>query len=67
MDKNTVRPFYSELQGYLSQAPTPTPSSANVIYDESLWVQYNEAVQLFSKEAGVDYSRFMIEPKNSHE
>jgi hypothetical protein len=38
-----IRPLYSEFQGYLSQAPTiEKPHDAS--YDQSLWLQYNEAV-----------------------
>lgn len=61
--KDKVRPFYSEFQGYLSQAPKSDPKSIGVIFDEAIWNQYNLAVRLLSnvtKEGG--YSRFKIEP-----
>jgi len=59
--KNKLRPLYSEFQGYLSQAPT-TSTPNDTTGDESLWLQYNEAVDLFSLEAAKDYSRFKIKP-----
>jgi len=60
MDKSTIRPYYSEFQGYLSQAPTALDSS-DIISDESLWNQYNKAVDLLSTKTAIDYSRFKIE------
>ena len=64
--KNKIRPLYSELQGYLSQAPT-TSTPHDSFGDKSLWLQYNEAVDLLSSESGKDYSRFKIEPINDND
>jgi len=64
MEKEKIRPLYSELQGYLSQAPkTDNPSSSTS--DESLWTHYNESVKLLSKISEEDYSRFLIQPLKS--
>jgi hypothetical protein len=61
--KIKVRPFYSELQGYLSQAPTPEGSTT--IHESSIWEQHNEVVKLLTKETGKDYSRFLLKPRSS--
>jgi len=59
--KTIIRPLYSELQGYLSQAPTASrPEEA--IGDESFWQQYNEAVEQLSSATKRDYNRFKIDP-----
>lgn len=61
MEKNEIRPFYSELQGYLSQAP---PVSLHEdIWEESVWEQYNETIKLLSNVSGEDLSRFSIKYK----
>ena len=49
-NKTKVRAFYSELQGYLSQAPNPEGS--RTIYEASIWDQHNGVVSLLSKETG---------------
>ena len=59
MEKEKIRPLYSEFLGYLSQAPTgqnpyqgsDTPSS---------WNHYNSAVELLSKISEENFSRFKI-------
>ena len=59
--KEKIRPLYSELQGYLSQAPTAR-SPGDYSNDESLWLQYNQSVDLLSAISEQDYSRFRIAP-----
>lgn len=54
-----IRPIYSELQGYLSQAPTFSESNG-VTYDRSLWEQLNLIVDELSSITDVDYNRFKI-------
>jgi hypothetical protein len=61
MKKKDVRPIYSELQGYLSQAPKANKSE-DTISDKALWLQYNDTVNILSKITEEDYSRFRIEP-----
>ena len=56
--KEKVRPLYSELQGYLSQAPPD--EKHDIIHDESIWSLYNDSVRSLNKVSGVDYSRFII-------
>ena len=61
MEKEKIRPLYSEFQGYLSQAPKPEKSYDSTD-DEALWIQYNDSVDLLSKITGEDYKRFNIKP-----
>jgi hypothetical protein len=62
MGKNEIRPLYSEFQGYLSQAPEPKDAYAS-LYDESMWDQYNNSIDLLNKTSGEDFSRFGITPQ----
>jgi hypothetical protein len=62
--KNTIRPYYSEFQGYLAQAPTAT-NIGDLIYDDLLWKQYNDAVGSLSTCANLNYSRFRIDPTDT--
>lgn len=64
MEKEKIRPLYSELQGYLAQAPK-VDHIGDSTSDESLWTHYNESVRLLGKISGEDYSRFLIQPINS--
>lgn len=60
MEKEKIRPLYSELQGYLSQAPSVSEQRNAYIYDKALWNQYNDCVNLLSQISGKDYSRFCV-------
>lgn len=61
MEKDKIRPDYSELQGYLSQ--TPPVSLNDSIWEESVWTQYNETIKTLSNVAGEDLSRFCVKAK----
>jgi hypothetical protein len=61
MEKEKIRPLYSELKGYLSQAPT-IKEPYEYTNDESIWEQYNKSVDLVSKITGEDLRRFLIVP-----
>lgn len=63
MTKEDLRPLFSELQGYLSQAPI-VKELYNSIHYQSVWDQYNETVNLISKITGEDFSRFLIKDKD---
>ena len=39
MEKEKIRPLYSEFQGYLAQAPTSENINYAHIDEESLWMQ----------------------------
>lgn len=60
-DKQAIRPIYSELQGYLAQAPDPKSGS---ISDEAFWSQYNDSIQQLNSLTGKNYDRFQIIPLN---
>ena len=64
MNKDKLRPIYYELQGYLSaiQAPKQIFDST---HNARIWEQFNKAVDILSKEAGEDFSRFKISPRHS--
>lgn len=54
-----IRPIYSELQGYLSQAPKI--SERPLLRDSSCWEQVNQAIEELNELSGNDYDRFRIE------
>lgn len=59
-NKEDIRPIYSELQGYLSQAPEE--AKIQLIYDKNLWDQANQAIDELSRISGEDYNRFKMTP-----
>jgi len=61
MTKEKIRPIYSELQGYLSQAPKPEDV---YIDDLSLWNQYNETIDELNEISGKDYNRFQTKEED---
>ncbi len=44
--KDKIRPIYSELQGYLSQAPEATSGRERIYDDTSLVDQLNSSIQV---------------------
>lgn len=62
--KRELNAIYSELRGYLAQAPE-TKDRFDELFEESVWKQYNETVNLLNEISEKDYSRFCIEPKRS--
>ena len=60
MEKEKLRPLYSELQGYLSQAPDISDRTNVYIYTKSIWEQYNETIKLLNQLSDKDYSRFCV-------
>ncbi len=56
--KSKIRPIYSELQGYLSQAP----KSNNIIYEEACWNQVNQTIAELKTVCGISFDKFLIEP-----
>lgn len=61
MTKEKIRPIYSELQGYLSQAPKLEEVYLN---DLSLQSQYNETINELNEISSKDYNRFQIKEEN---
>lgn len=64
MEKEKIRPLYSEFQGYLSQAPEAKAAMTR-IYDEDLPEHYNVAVKLLNSITGEDYGRFFVVPNEN--
>lgn len=62
MTKEKIGPIYSELQGYLSQAPE-IRSNIEVSSDLSLIEQYNETIDELNNVSDKDYDRFKIKEK----
>ena len=60
--KSKIRPYYYELQGYLSQTPLPQ-EQFEICTDDDAWINYNQIVQTLSEITSDDYSRFIIKPK----
>jgi hypothetical protein len=58
-DTEEIRPIYSELQGYLSQAPAATEKWL-CLYDCSIWEQVNDTIDELSSIAKTDYERFKM-------
>jgi len=58
--KEAVRPIYSELQGYLAQAPDSKIDPA--INEEGMWGQYNHTIKELNKVTGKDYGRYELVP-----
>lgn len=56
--KEQIRPIYSELQGYLSQAPA---RDKGLIFESSIWEQHNQAIDELNTVTGKDYDRFKLE------
>ncbi len=55
-----IRPIYTELQGYLEQAP---PLKNLFFDDENVWLRYNDTIDELSNVSGEDYSRFKVKIK----
>ena len=60
--KEKVRPIYNELQGYLSQAPSPSDQYTTT-YDRVLWTQFNDTVTELRSITGKNYDRYLIRPE----
>jgi hypothetical protein len=56
--KEKVRPIYSELQGYLSQAPKSVSGEEKIYDDTSIMKQLNASIEELETVSGRDYSRY---------
>jgi len=56
--KQEIRPIYSELQGYLAQAP----KTEKFTFYGNEWEQYNNTIDELNKLTDKDYNRFKLEP-----
>lgn len=55
-----IRPIYSELQGYLNQAPGIGEHGNSVARDNTLWEQYNSAIDELNTVSGADFNKFKV-------
>ena len=61
MMKEQVRPIYSELQGYLSQAPA---RDKGLIFEASIWEQHNQTIDELNTVTGKNYDRYKVEVRS---
>lgn len=59
-EKKAIRPVYSELQGYLNQAPSIGEQGNATSRDETLWTQLNNTIDELNRVAGADFYKFKI-------
>lgn len=59
--KEKIRPIYSELQGYLKQAPSEA-GSTQTLFTTSVWEHFNQSVDELNEISAKDYNRFKIIP-----
>ena len=57
-NKEKIRPFYSELQGYLAQAPSDEKN--RYIHNAEFWEQYNSTIQELNSVTGKNYDNFKL-------
>ncbi len=58
MTNENIRPIYTELQGYLSQAPNK--DKVSTIYDANLWEHVNHAIDELGIASEEDYGHFKM-------
>jgi hypothetical protein len=56
--RNKIKAIYSELQGYLSQAPTA--DKGHYLYDAPLWEQLHRSIDELNQISKKDYSKFKV-------
>jgi len=61
MMKEQVRPIYSELQGYLSQAPA---GDKGLIFEASIWEQHNQTIDELNTVTGKNNDRYKVEVRS---
>ncbi|MBI2038913.1 MAG: hypothetical protein HYT22_01355 [Candidatus Niyogibacteria bacterium] len=60
MDINEkIAPIYSELQGYLAQAPEKDKE----IFVEAVWERYNQTVEELNNVSGKNYDGYRVQPR----
>ncbi len=58
--RTELRAIYSQLRGYLAGAPEADEYD---IHEESIWIQYNAAVNSLKEITGKGYNQFSMQPK----
>jgi len=64
-EKEKIRPIYSELQGYLSQAPNN--EQYYTLYSPKVWGLVNQGIDELISVSGEDYDRFKIVSKTGRQ
>lgn len=59
-DKKKIRPVYSELQGYLNQAPNIGEHGNSTTRDQTLWTQLNSTIDELGEVSEADFSKFKV-------
>jgi hypothetical protein len=62
--KEDIKPIYSELQGYLSKAPS-SEDGVHVFRESNLWKNVNQTIDELNNITGENYNRFKMEPYQS--
>lgn len=58
--KNKIRPIYSELQGYLTQAPPIGEHGNTTTSDDTLWKQFNITIDELNIITGKAFTKFKV-------
>jgi hypothetical protein len=58
VDKETIRPIYSELQGCLAQAPSD--ENRSYIDNAEFWEHYNTIIKELNELTGKDYNKYTL-------
>jgi len=56
---NKIRPLYTELQGYLSQAPDA--DKRDYFDTKNVWIKYNNTIDELNEATGKDFSSFKVQ------
>lgn len=60
MDKEKIRPIYSEFQGYLAQAPSD--EKIPYIYEGNFWEQHNITIDELNSLTDKNYDKYKLTP-----
>lgn len=58
--KQKTRPVYSELQGYLNQAPPVGEHGYFSTFDQTLWNQFNLTIEELNEVTGANFNKFKV-------
>ncbi|MEX0931219.1 MAG: hypothetical protein WDZ88_00550 [Candidatus Paceibacterota bacterium] len=59
-EKKKIRPVYSELQGYLNQAPGVGEHGSSTTRDETLWKQLNSTIDELNVVSDLNFDKFKV-------
>jgi hypothetical protein len=58
--KENIRPIYSELQGYLTEAPPIGEHGNGTTSDNTLWQQFNGTIEELNQISEKDFNKFKV-------